>query len=59
LLTVLVEAGSRDEAFQIAQIRCASSKVLAAEDVNRRSGRATAAVMAAPALTLMAESTGF
>ena len=27
LLTVLVEAESRDEAFQIAQIRCAASKV--------------------------------
>ena len=33
LLTVLVEAESRDEAFQIAQVRCATSKVVSAEGV--------------------------
>ena len=31
LLTVLVEAESRDEAFQIAQLRCTTSKVVSAE----------------------------
>jgi hypothetical protein len=59
LLTVLVEAGTRDEAIQIAQVRCASSKVIAAEDVDRRSGRARAGVLAAPARTLLTESTRF
>jgi hypothetical protein len=36
LLTVLVEAESRDEAFQIAQVRCATSKVVSAEGVGSR-----------------------
>ena len=36
LLTVLVEAESREEAFQIAQVRCASSKVVSAEGVEVR-----------------------
>jgi hypothetical protein len=36
LLTVLVEAGSADEAFQIAQVRCADSKVVSAEDAAGR-----------------------
>ncbi len=36
LLTVLVEAESRDEAFQIAQVRCATSKVISAEGVGTR-----------------------
>jgi hypothetical protein len=38
LLTVLVEAESRDEAFQIAQVRCATSKVVSAEGVATKLG---------------------
>jgi hypothetical protein len=33
LLTVLVEADSPDQAIQIAQIRCSSSKAISAESV--------------------------
>jgi hypothetical protein len=51
LLTVLVDADSRDEAFQIAQVRCATSKVVSAEDVRR--------VAAAPRLRLVGASNGF
>jgi hypothetical protein len=35
LLTVLVEASSRDEALRIAEIRCPGSKGVRAEDVQR------------------------
>jgi hypothetical protein len=35
LLTVLVEASSRDEALRIAEIRCRGSKGVWAEDVQR------------------------
>jgi hypothetical protein len=35
LLTVLVEASSRDEALRIAELRCAGSKAVWAEDVQR------------------------
>jgi hypothetical protein len=49
LLTVLVEAESRDEAFQIAQVRCATSKVVSAEGVGTRQA-------AQPQLRLMADS---
>jgi hypothetical protein len=41
LLTILVEAESRDQAFQIAQARCASSKVVSAEDVGSRGAAIT------------------
>jgi hypothetical protein len=40
LLTVLVDANSRDEALQIAQLRCASSKVVSAENVDGRAPKA-------------------
>jgi hypothetical protein len=51
LLTVLVEAGSADEAFQIAQVRCAGSKVVSAEDAaGRREMRSTRLQLAAETL---------
>jgi hypothetical protein len=39
LLTVLVDAESREEAFQIAQVRCATSKVVSAEGIGTKPER--------------------
>jgi hypothetical protein len=48
LLTVLVDANSRDEALQIAQLRCASSKVVSAESIDGRSAAALTSLRLLP-----------
>jgi hypothetical protein len=49
LLTVLVDAGSREEALRIAEIHCVGTKGVWAEDVAER----RPAVPAVPALSLL------
>jgi hypothetical protein len=54
VLTVLVEADSPDEGFRAAESRCARSKVISAEDVDDRQGRAELRLRAeAPRLRLL------
>jgi hypothetical protein len=48
LLTVLVDAESRDQAFQIAQVRCATSKVVSAEELGPRQERPRLRLVAEP-----------